>query len=91
MKKPEFVKKMAKKAGCTQIEAEIAYDAFVETLTESLVDNDKTTIHGLGVFWTDEVEERERRDPRNGDPVLVPAHIRPKFRWSKSFVSSFRK
>ena len=79
MNKGELIKAMAEKAGFTNKDAAIAYDAFIDTVTEALKAGEKVNLVGFGSFEVKAREARECRNPRTGEVVTAPAAKRPVF------------
>ena len=58
MNKGELIKAMAEKAGFTNKDASIAYEAFVEVVTDALKAGEKVQLVGFGTFEVKEVAEK---------------------------------
>ena len=52
MNKAELVSKMAEKSGLTKKEAEAALNAFMSSVKDALVNNEKVQLVGFGTFET---------------------------------------
>ena len=63
---------------CNKKDAELALSLVTESVLAILAKDDCTTlrIHKLGVMKKTDQEACTRRNPRNGDPVEVPARKR---------------
>ena len=66
------------KQDCTKKDAELAVSLVTDAILETLAKDDCTTlrIHKLGVMKKTDQEACTRRNPRNGEPVEVPARKR---------------
>jgi DNA-binding protein HU-beta len=85
MNKAELVSKMSEKSDLTKKDAEIALNAFMETVEESLVDGDKVQLVGFGTFDVRERKPRQGRNPRNPEQVIeIPASKAPVFKAGKT-------
>jgi len=73
MNKSEFVAAFAEKAGLTKVNAEKAVNAFWDTLTEVLEQNDSVTFLGVGTFGVKLRSERTGRNPSTGKEIIIPA------------------
>ena len=73
MTKTDLVELMAEKAGMTKAEAGRAYDAFVEGVTEGLVNEGKVTLTGFLTFEKKRRDKREARNPQTGEKITIPA------------------
>ena len=63
--------------------AEKAVSAVFEGITESLKAGDKVALVGFGTFDVKDREERLAKNPRTGEPVVVPATRVPLFKAGK--------
>jgi len=78
--KAELVSKMAEKSGLTKKEAEVALNAFMNSVQEALVNNEKVQLVGFGTFETRERAARQGRNPRDPEQVIdIPASKAPVF------------
>ncbi len=73
MTKAELVAKIAAEARVKKSEAERCVNAFVKALSEALEKGERVAIPGLGVFNVRERKERKGRNPRTGEPMVIPA------------------
>ena len=86
MTKQVFIEVYAEKTGLNKKEAGIKVDAFLETLTEVLVNGDEVTFTGFGKFSVAQKEARLCRNPKTGEQVQVPAKKVAKFKAGKSLA-----
>lgn len=85
MNKAELVSKMAEKSGLTKKEAEgFALNAFMSSVQDALVNNEKVQLVGFGTFETRERAARQGRNPRDPEQVIdIPASKAPVFKAGK--------
>ena len=84
MNKAELIAAIAAKTGDTKKVAEATVNAFVETVTDALVEGDKVQLVGFGTFETRERAARQGRNPRNPEEVIeIPASKAPVFKAGK--------
>lgn len=84
MNKAELIAAIAAKTGDTKKVAEATVNAFVETVTNALVEGDKVQLVGFGTFETRERAARQGRNPRNPEEVIeIPASKAPVFKAGK--------
>ena len=84
MNKAELVSKMAEKSGLTKKEAEAALNAFMSSVQDALVNNEKVQLVGFGTFETRERAARQGRNPRDPEQVIdIPASKAPVFKAGK--------
>ena len=91
MNKGEFIKAMAEKAGFTNKDAAIAYDAFVATVTETLKAGDKVQLVGFGSFEMKKRAARTGLNPRTKEPVEIAATQVPVFKAGKALKDAVAK
>lgn len=84
MNKIEFVNAIAEKAELKKIDAEKAYNAFIETVTDELVTGNEVKLTGFGTFSAKEREARKGVNPRTGESIDIAASRAPKFKASKT-------
>lgn len=84
MNKAELVSKMAEKSGLTKKEVEAALNAFMSSVQDALVNNEKVQLVGFGTFETRERAARQGRNPRDPEQVIdIPASKAPVFKAGK--------
>ena len=84
MNKAELVSKMAEKSGLTKKAAEAALNAFMSSVQDALVNNEKVQLVGFGTFETRERAARQGRNPRDPEQVIdIPASKAPVFKAGK--------
>lgn len=83
MTKTDLVNAIAEDTEWTKKDSEIAINAVIKAITNALVAGEKLSIVGFGSFEVVERAERQARNPKNGNAILVHACKVPKFRSSK--------
>ena len=92
MNKTELVAAVAEKAELTKKDAEIVVNALLATVTETLANGEKVQLIGFGNFETRERAERQGRNPRNPEEVMIiPASKAPVFKAGKSLRDAVNK
>ena len=82
--KAELVAKMSEKSNLTKKESELALNAFMKVVEETLVAGDKVQLVGFGTFETRERAARSGRNPRKPEEVIeIPASKAPVFKAGK--------
>ncbi len=89
MNKGELVKAMADKAGLTIKEAGVAYDAFVEVVTDAMKKGEKVQLVGFGTFEVREKAAREGINPQTKEKVSIPASKAPALKFGKAYKDLF--
>lgn len=89
MNKAEFIKVMADKAGFTQKDAGVAFEAMVATVVEALKKGDKIAIAGFGSYELKKKPAGEKFNPLTKKKVKVSAKCVPSFKFGNSFKAIF--
>jgi DNA-binding protein HU-beta len=85
MNKGELVDAVAEKASVTKKEADHVITATIEAIMEAVSEGKKVTLVGFGSFEPRERKEREGRNPKTGDTMVIPATTVPAFSAGKLF------
>lgn len=92
MNKAELVASMAEKAGLTKKDAEAALNAFIMSVEESLIADEKVQLVGFGTFDVKERKARQGRNPRNPEQVIeIPSSKAPVFKAGKALKDMVNK
>ncbi len=84
MTKAELINALSKRInGITQREAEIIVNTVFNSIKEALLNGDKIEIRGFGSFRIRNRRDREGRNPKTGDLVMVPPKRVPFFKAGK--------
>ena len=84
MNKAELVSAMAAKAEMSKKDAERALRAFEEAVTEELSGGGKVQLVGFMSLDVVERKEREGRNPRTSETMIIPASKTVKFKVGKA-------
>ena len=60
-------------------------NALTKVISESVAEGEKITIVGFGTFEATEVKERNGRNPKTNEPMVIPGSVKPKFTPGKEF------
>lgn len=91
MNKAELITKIAEKGQMTKKEAEVALNAFKESVMEALEDGEKVQLVGFGTFEVRERAAREGRNPRTKEVIQISASKVPVFKPGKDFKDLVNK
>ena len=80
----ELIAAVAEKAELSKKDAEKALKAFTDVVSEELVKGEKIQLVGFGTFEVAEREEREGRNPKTGEKMMIAASRSPKFKAGKA-------
>ena len=89
MNKGELIKAIANKAGFSQKDAAIAYDAFIDSVTEALNAGEKVQLVGFGTIELKDVPAKSGINPLTKAPVEIPACKKPVMKFGKAYKDSF--
>ena len=90
MTKTELSSAIAEKSGLSKKEAANALAAFTDVVTAALLNGEKIIITGFGSFEVAERAERQGRNPKTGETILIQASKAPKFRAGKALKAAVR-
>ncbi len=85
MNKGELIKAIAEKAGFTQKDAALAYDAFVASVTEALKAGEKVQLVGFGTFEVKDVPAKTGINPQTKEAVEIAACKKPVMKFGKAY------
>lgn len=91
MNKGELVDKVSEKASVTKKQADAVISAAIESIMEAVSSGEKVTLVGFGSFEPRHRKEREGRNPKTGDTMVIPATIVPAFSAGKLFKEMVAK
>jgi len=87
MIKVDIIKEVAKADDITKVRAEVAVEALLEAMKDSLMKGERIELRGFGVF---QVKPRKRgigRNPRTGREVRIPPGRTIRFKPGKDLQS----
>ena len=84
MNKTELIAAIAEKAEISRKDAEKALKAFTDVVAEELVKGEKVQLVGFGTFEVSERGEREGRNPKSGEPMVIAGSKSPKCKAGKA-------
>ncbi len=80
MTKAEIVELMSEKLELRKKDIAMVIDLFFEIVKEGLRNEEHIELRGFGTFEVKTREEREARNPKTGESVIVPKRKVPYFR-----------
>lgn len=89
MNKAEFIRAISDKAGITQKDIAVVYDAMVDVVTEALKDGEKIQLVGLGTAELKKVDAKTGINPRTKEAVKIPACNKPVFKFGEAYKAKF--
>ena len=85
MNKCELVDAIATRTNASKKVIEAVLSATIDTVIETVADGDRVTLVGFGTFEARQRKEREGRNPRTGDKMVIPPTTVPAFAAGKTF------
>ena len=73
MNKKVFTERFAEKANLTNKDAQVAVQAFMDTIVEGVKEDSKIQFTGFGSFELKERAERIGKHPKTKEEILIPA------------------
>lgn len=87
----QFIKEMAQRGNLNKQEAERLFDLFLDTLKHCIKEYGGVKFSGFGRFFVKEYSERMGRNPKNGNPAIIPKHKTVKFHVGDVFKDSLNE
>lgn len=91
MNKAELIAAIAAKTGDTKKGAEASVNAFVDVITEALIEEDKVQLVGFGSFEVRKRAARKGRNPQTKEEIKIPASKAPVFKAGKALKDLVNK
>lgn len=91
MNKADLIAAIAAKTGETKKAAEETVNAFVEVVSNALVEGDKVQLVGFGSFEVRKRAARKGRNPQTGSEIKIPASKAPVFKAGKALKEVVNK
>ena len=87
MTKAEIVNEIAKSTGIDKATVLTTVEAFMESVKDSLANNENVYLRGFGSFVIKKRAEKTARNISKNTTIIIPAHNIPSFKPAKTFVS----
>ena len=91
MNKTELVVAMAEKSGLTKKDSEKALKAFIDVVSEELINDGKVQLVGFGTFEVSKRPARKGRNPQTKQEITIAASKAPKFKAGKALKDAVNK
>ena len=91
MNKQQLVENIMARTDMTKAASERFVNAFVETISNALVEGDKVQLIGFGTFETRERGARAARNPLTGESLTIAAKRVPAFKAGKALKDAINK
>lgn len=83
MNKTELISAMAHQAELTKKDTEKALNALINTIESELKKGGKVQLLGFGIFETSVRKEREGKNPKTKETIIIPRSVSVKFKAGK--------
>ena len=80
MTKTELISTVAEKTDFTKKNAEIAVNAVISAITDTLATGEKVSLVGFGTFEVRDRKEKQVKNPQTGKMMTAPASKAPAFK-----------
>jgi DNA-binding protein HU-beta len=91
MNKQDLIDAVASEVGIAKSAAEEAINAFLDTVTNAVVEGDAVQLIGFGSFSMGARAARVGRNPKTGEPLHIAASKTVKFTAGKAFKDAVNK
>jgi len=91
MNKADIISAVAERSEISKKDAEKVVNAFVDMLTDALVQGEKVQLVGFGSFEVKERAARIGRNPRTKESIEIPASKTPVFKPGKALKDAVAK
>lgn len=91
MTKADLVNEISKKTGIEKVSVQKTIESFMDSVKESLINDENVYLRGFGSFVTKKRAEKTARNISKNTTIIIPEHYIPAFKPSKSFVSKVKE
>ena len=91
MKKSEMIEAIASTTGLSKSDVEKVFTATFDLFKDELVNGNKVSVAGFGVFKISERAAREGRNPQTGKEIKIKASKVPAFKAGKALKDAVKK
>ncbi len=91
MTKADIVKEISKKTGIESTIVLATVEAFMETVKDSLANEENVYLRGFGSFILKKRAEKLARNISQNTTLIIPEHNIPAFKPAKTFVAKIKR
>jgi DNA-binding protein HU-beta len=91
MNKMDLINSIAANSGLNKKNSELALNAFVSSVEDTLSAGDKLVLIGFGTFEVKQRAERKGRNPQTKEEITIPATLAPVFKPGKNLKEMVNK
>lgn len=90
MTKADIVNEIAKSTGMEKMQVQTVVEAFMESVKESLIQNNNVYLRGFGSFIVKKRAKKVARNISKNTTITIPEHNIPAFKPAKSFAAKVK-
>lgn len=90
MTKTEFVRELSRHIGLSIAKTGEIVDTYQQLIINKVAEGEEVTFTGFGKFEQGSVKERSGHNPKTREPLVIPAHKKPKFTPGKVFKETVK-
>ena len=91
MTKADIVNEITKKTGTDKLTVLNTIEAFMETVKESLAEEENVYLRGFGSFIVKKRAQKTARNISKNTTIIIPEHNIPAFKPAKTFMNEVKK
>ena len=91
MNKSELISAVSEHSGLTKVDSEKAIEAVLDTIVDTVANDEKVQLIGFGTFEKRHRSERMGHDPRTNQSIKIAATDVPHFKAGKAFKESVKE
>jgi nucleoid DNA-binding protein len=91
MTKNQIIETVAAKAELQKADVEVVVDSVLALIADTLQSNERVDIRGFGSFLIKDRKERQGRNPRTGEAIIIAAKRDASFRPAKELTEKLAK
>lgn len=88
MNRNDLIAAAAERCGLSKKDTGAALEAIIEEITGALKKGDKVQLVGFGAFEARKRAARQGKNPKTGEPIMIPAIVAPAFKPGKALKDS---
>ncbi len=91
MNKSELINSLSEKTGLSKKDSDKFLSAFIESITETLIEGEKISLVGFGTFEAKQRAARKGINPQTKAEITIPASKSPSFKAGKALKDALNK
>tara|TARA_X000000368_G_scaffold366536_1_gene313396 strand:- start:567 stop:851 length:285 start_codon:yes stop_codon:yes gene_type:complete len=91
MTKQEIINKVTKQTGIDREDVYLLFEAFIQTIQESMIEGNNIYIRGFGSFINKKKAKKIARNISTNTAIIIEPHYYPTFKASKIFGEKVKK